>query len=151
MRVDTRCLPGAPLLCDGLPANVLHSSEELAMGSMLTEWMVGREQHINYWQYFFQKSGFGSRDNTFNIRFVPYEKLCINYEYFFWKLIMARSDTWTVVIFFLKGQNFWIVGHNILTVRREKLLIQHSIFDGTGLSWKVLATVEATDGNKYQT
>ena len=37
-----------------------------------------------------------------------------------------------------------------MTVRREKLLIQHSIFDGTGLSWKVLATVEATDGNKYQ-
>ena len=71
-----------PLLCDGLPANVLHSSEELAMGSMLTEWMVGREQHINYWQYFFRKSGFGSRDNTLDIKFVPYEKLCINFEYF---------------------------------------------------------------------
>ena len=42
--------------CDGLPAKVWQSSEEPARRNMLlTELMVGPEQHINYWQHFFGK------------------------------------------------------------------------------------------------
>ena len=89
--------------------------------------------------------------------FVNWYKICSLWKtmyqlwVFFLKTFNGKEWHMDSCNLFLKGQNFWIVGHNILTVRREKLLIQHSIFDGTGFSWKVLATVEATDGNKYQT